>query len=56
MKPIKSVDTRMPSTYGTLYKIGGIVALIAALLCRRNFDAEYFLLRTAGIIKVGTRR
>ena len=53
MKPIKSNDNRATATYVTLYKIGGLAGLIAAILCRRNYDAEYFLLRMAGIIREG---
>jgi hypothetical protein len=53
MKIINSIDTPATSTYGLLYKIGGVAGLIAAILCRRNYDAEYFLLRMAGIIREG---
>jgi hypothetical protein len=53
MKTIKSNDSRATATYVTLYKIGGLAGLIAAILCRRNYDAEYFLLRMAGIIREG---
>jgi hypothetical protein len=37
----------------TLYKIGGLSALVAALFFRRNLDAEYMLLRGFGIIHAG---
>ena len=53
MKTIKSIDSRATSTSGILFKIGGVAGLIAAILCRRNYDAEYFLLRMTGIIREG---
>jgi hypothetical protein len=37
----------------TLYKAGGAAALIAALLFRRNLDAEWMLLRGIGIVHSG---
>lgn len=36
-----------------LYKAGALAALIAALLFRRNLDAEWLLLRGTGVINVG---
>jgi hypothetical protein len=36
-----------------LYKVGAIAALMAAVLFRRNMDAEYLLLRGVGIIHTG---
>ena len=36
-----------------LFRIGGIAALIAALVFRRNLGAELMLLRGVGIINVG---
>jgi hypothetical protein len=36
-----------------LYKIGAIAAFMAAVLFRRNMDAEYLLLRGVGIIHTG---
>jgi hypothetical protein len=41
------------SVYRGLYKAGAVSALAAALLFRRNLDAEFMLLRGAGIINVG---
>lgn len=41
------------SSCWSLYNIGGAAALIAALIFRRNLDAEYMLLRMIGVIKVG---
>ncbi len=37
----------------SLYKIGAISALIAAVVFRRNLDAEYMLLRMTGVIQAG---
>jgi hypothetical protein len=53
MKIINSIDNGVTSTNGILFKIGGVAALMAAILCRRNYDAEYFLLRMVGIIREG---
>jgi hypothetical protein len=39
--------------YKVLYKIGGFAALVAALIFRRNLDAEYYLLRGSGIVRGG---
>jgi hypothetical protein len=39
--------------YKSLYKIGAAAALIAGLIFRRNLDAEFMLLRTTGIIRIG---
>jgi hypothetical protein len=36
-----------------LYKIGGAAALVAAVIFRRNLNAEYGLLRGTGVIKTG---
>jgi hypothetical protein len=36
-----------------LYKVGAIAALMAAVLFRRNMDAEYMLLRGVGILQSG---
>lgn len=41
------------SRWNGLYRIGGTAALIAAVVFRRNLDAEYMLLRNVGIIEVG---
>jgi hypothetical protein len=41
------------SDYKGLYKAGAAAALIAALVFRRNLDAEWMLLRIAGIINAG---
>jgi hypothetical protein len=53
MKPIKFSDGNELSACGLLYKIGGMAGLIAAIFIRRNFDAEFYLLRMAGIFKDG---
>jgi len=39
--------------YQGIYKAGAVAAFIAALLFRRNLDAEWLLLRESGIVKVG---
>lgn len=39
--------------YKNLYKAGGAAALIAALVFRRNLDAEIMLLSAAGVIRTG---
>lgn len=39
--------------YWGLYKIGAAAALIAAVIFRRNLDAEFMLLRGFGVINVG---
>ena len=52
-------DTRSPEDAAKpvfapgLYKIGGVAALLAALVFRRNWSAEYSLLRTLGVISQG---
>lgn len=46
------VDEPAPSLRG-LYRVGGLAALLAALLFRRNWGAEYSLLRSFGIIGLG---
>ncbi len=53
MKRISSINRRAIAADGILYKVGGAAALIAALICRRNLDAEYFLLRMTGILREG---
>jgi hypothetical protein len=47
-----STETVDPA-YKSLYKIGGLAALVAALIFRRNLDAEYLLLGGLGIIHTG---
>jgi len=37
----------------TLYQVGGVAALVAALLFRRNLAAEYLLLRSIGGFRTG---
>ena len=39
----------------TLYQVGGVAALLAALLFRRNLAAEYMLLRMMGVFQTGPR-
>jgi hypothetical protein len=39
--------------YKSLYKVGSVAALIAAVIFRRNLDAEWMLLRGAGLFHVG---
>jgi len=39
--------------YMHLFRIGGAAALIAAVIFRRNLDAEFMLLRGSGIINIG---
>ena len=39
--------------YATLYRTGALAALLAALIFRRNLDAEWLLLRGTGMINVG---
>jgi hypothetical protein len=48
MKSMKSIDTGAASSYGILYKIGGVAALLAAIFFRRLLDAEYSLLTMMG--------
>jgi hypothetical protein len=46
--------TDMEATnFKIIYKIGAIAALFAALLFRRNLDAEWMLFRGMGIINIG---
>ena len=46
-------DATGDPAYRNLYKGGAVAALIAALVFRRNLDAEYLLLSGMGIIKGG---
>ena len=46
------VEIPTPS-YAPLYRTGGAAALIAALIFRRNLDAEFMLLRGSGVISIG---
>jgi hypothetical protein len=47
-------DTETTDTaWKGLYKVGGAAALIAAVIFRRNLDAEFMLLRSSGIINIG---
>jgi hypothetical protein len=39
-------------SYATLYKIGAIAAMAAALLFRRNLDAEWVLFHSLGVIEL----
>ena len=39
--------------YAVLYRTGALAALVAALIFRRNLDAEWLLLRGSGMINVG---
>lgn len=50
----QNVNTRTadPACKG-LYKASAVAALVAALLFRRNLDAEWYLLRSTGIITTG---
>ena len=45
----EAVDYR----WNTLYKVGGVAALVAGLVFRRNLGSEFMLLRGAGIINTG---
>lgn len=48
------INNRMAnSARKNLYKAGAASALIAALVFRRNLDAEFMLLRMAGIVQAG---
>lgn len=49
-KPL--VDTLDP-TYRGLYRLGAAAAWIAALLFRRNLDAEWWLFRSMGVVHTG---
>ena len=46
----KAPITGHANTYTGLYKAGAIAALIAAVLFRRNLDAEWMLLKGIGIL------
>jgi hypothetical protein len=46
-------STNAGAAYQGLYRAGGVAAWIAALAFRRNMDAEYMLLRQAGLINTG---
>jgi len=46
---IETIDT----AWSGLYKAGAVAALIAAVLFRRNLDAEWLLLRQVGVIQAG---
>lgn len=48
-----SNDTKIDPTYRYLYKAGAAAALVAALIFRRNLDAEWMLLRMTGLINTG---
>lgn len=50
--PVTNAGTVDPA-YRGLYKIGAAAALIAALLFRRNLDAEWMLLRGTGLVHAG---
>jgi hypothetical protein len=50
---LSSKTHKVPTNWNLQYKIGGWVALITAILFRRNIGAEYYLLRTTGIINSG---
>jgi hypothetical protein len=52
MDKVQSTETG-DFAYRSLYKAGAIAALMAAVLFRRNLDAEWMLLRRIGIIKTG---
>jgi hypothetical protein len=41
------------SDYRDLYKVGAVAAFIAALIFRRNLDAEWILLRGIGFFNIG---
>jgi hypothetical protein len=41
------------AAYKNLYKAGAVAALIAALVFRRNLDAEFMLFRMTGVIPAG---
>ena len=41
------------SQWKNLYKIGGIAAFLAGILFRKNWSAEFILLRTFGIVNCG---
>jgi hypothetical protein len=50
--PVTNTGTVDPA-YKGLYKIGAAAALIAAVIFRRNLDAEWMLLRSIGLIHTG---
>lgn len=47
-----SSETTSPNN-GVLLRLSGIAALLAAVVFRRNWSAEFFLLRTMGVISIG---
>lgn len=49
VEPSKTAD----SSWRGLYRIGGVAALLAAIVFRRNWAAEYSLLRNTGVISSG---
>ncbi len=50
-RPMAETDD---SAWNGLFKVGGTAALLAALVFRRNLDAEVMLLRTVGVINAGS--
>jgi hypothetical protein len=54
-RPIDQVEPieRADSGWRSLYKIGGVAALLAAIVFRRNWAAEVWLLRNTGVISSG---
>jgi hypothetical protein len=52
MDQVTNAGTIDPA-YKSLYKIGAAASLIAALIFRRNLDAEWMLLRGVGLIHAG---
>ncbi len=51
-QPAPGAGTADPA-YRGLFKIGALAAMIAALFFRRNLDAEWMLLRNAGLFHLG---
>lgn len=52
MKRVASAQITDPTWKG-LYRVGGVAAVLAAAIFRRNWGAEFLLLRMLGIINVG---
>ena len=52
MNQIAGADTA-DSDWKALYKVGGVAALIAVLLFRRNLGSEFVLLRYIGVFQFG---
>ena len=50
-RPMAETDD---SAWNGLFKVGGTGALIAAVVFRRNLDAEVMLLHTVGVINAGS--